>query len=57
VTRPTTLFEARDRFTRVYLLRTIERNEWNLTRAAAELGIDRPYLYALIRKYEIRRPE
>lgn len=57
VTRPTAFYEARENFEKDYIARTLSKHEWNVTRAASELGIDRPYLYELIRKYNLKRPE
>lgn len=56
MTRLNALTEAREQFTRRYLIRTLEKHEWNVTRAASEVGIERSYLYELMRKYEIKRP-
>ena len=56
VTRPTAFHDARDRFTREYLLRVLAKHQWNLTHAASEVGVDRPYLYKLLGRYQIKRP-
>jgi DNA-binding NtrC family response regulator len=37
------------------IVKAIEKSDWNLTRAAAELGINRSTLYDKIKKYEIRQ--
>jgi len=39
------------------LSEALRRNEGNVTRAAAEVGMLRPNFQALMRKYEILRPE
>ena len=36
---PLTLREARDRFEQAYVLRALERENWNQTRAARSLGV------------------
>lgn len=57
VTRPTAFFEAREHFEKSYIVQTLSKHKWNVTRAASEMGIDRPYLYELMRKYNLKRPE
>jgi sigma-54 dependent transcriptional regulator, acetoin dehydrogenase operon transcriptional activator AcoR len=42
-----------ERAERQALLATIERNEWNMTRAAAQLGLSRATLYRKLRQHEI----
>ena len=35
----------------------LEASEWNITRAARILDVDRVTLYNKIRKYELKKPE
>jgi len=39
-----------------HIARMLERNEWNMTRTARVLGIDRVTLYNKVKKYDLRRP-
>lgn len=39
---------------RAFVLEALRRNQWNVTRAAAETGLQRPNFHALMRKYGIR---
>ena len=39
---------------RVFVSRALERNHWNVTRAAEEVGMLRPNFQALMRKYNLR---
>jgi DNA-binding NtrC family response regulator len=41
---------------REHIIRVLEANEWNMTRAARVLKIDRVTLYNKVRKYGIERP-
>ncbi len=47
---------ATDRVERSFILEALERNDWNITKAARETGIQRPNFHALVRKHGIRRP-
>jgi DNA-binding NtrC family response regulator len=40
---------------RSFVLEALERNNWNITKAAEETGIQRPNFHALMRKHGIRR--
>jgi transcriptional regulator of acetoin/glycerol metabolism len=42
-----------ERAERQALLATIERNEWNMTRSAAQLGLSRATLYRKLRQHRI----
>lgn len=39
---------------RLFTLEALRRNDWNVTRAAADVGMQRPNFQALMRKYHIR---
>jgi two-component system NtrC family response regulator len=47
------LKEAREALEKELTLKTVTRNNGNLTRAAQELGISRPTLYDLMEKFGI----
>jgi DNA-binding NtrC family response regulator len=52
-----TLKEARDRFEHAYVLRALERENWNQSRAARRLGVHRNTLLARLAGWGIRRDE
>ncbi len=52
---PLPLREARDRFEQAYVLRALERENWNQSRAARSLGIHRNTLIARMTAWGIRR--
>jgi two-component system response regulator AtoC len=54
---PLSLKEARDRFEQVYILRALERENWNQSRAARTLGVHRNTLLARLAGWGIRRDE
>jgi two-component system nitrogen regulation response regulator NtrX len=56
-TREHTLREARDNFERAYILAELRANEWNMTRTAERLGIERSHLYRKIKAYSIVPPK
>jgi DNA-binding NtrC family response regulator len=41
---------------KTHIARMLERNEWNMTRTARLLRIDRVTLYNKVKKYDLRRP-
>jgi len=51
------LKDARDGFERAYILAELRANDWNMTRTAERLGIERSHLYRLIKKYGITPPK
>jgi two-component system nitrogen regulation response regulator NtrX len=51
--RERTLREARDNFERAYILAELRANDWNMTRTAERLGIERSHLYRKIKAYSI----
>jgi two-component system nitrogen regulation response regulator NtrX len=51
--RERTLREARDGFERAYILAELRANEWNMTRTAERLGIERSHLYRKLKAYSI----
>ena len=55
--RERTLREARDHFERAYILAELRVNEWNITRTAERLGIERSHLYRKIKAYGITAPK
>ena len=46
--------KAVEEIERVFVSRALERNHWNVTRAAEEVGMLRPNFQALMRKYNLR---
>ncbi|HET9925242.1 MAG TPA: helix-turn-helix domain-containing protein [Methylomirabilota bacterium] len=50
-----TLKEARDRFEQAYVLRALEREGWNQSRAARGLGVHRNTLIARLAAWGFRR--
>ncbi len=54
---PLPLREARDRFEQAYVLRALERENWNQSRAARILGVHRNTLIARLAMWGIRRDE
>jgi two-component system nitrogen regulation response regulator NtrX len=51
------LKEARDGFERAYILAELRAQDWNMTRTAERLGIERSHLYRKIRAYGIAPPK
>ena len=51
------LREARDNFERAYILAELRVLEWNMTRTAERLGIERSHLYRKIKAYGITPPK
>jgi two-component system nitrogen regulation response regulator NtrX len=54
--RERSLREARDSFERAYILAELRANDWNMTRTAERLGIERSHLYRKIKAYGITPP-
>ena len=48
---------ARDNFERAYILAELRAQDWNMTRTAERLGIERSHLYRKIRTYNITQPK
>ena len=55
--RERTLKEARDGFERAYILAELRTHDWNMTRTAERLGIERSHLYRKIKAYGIAPPK
>jgi two-component system nitrogen regulation response regulator NtrX len=51
------LKEARDSFERAYILAELRAHDWNMTRTAERLGIERSHLYRKIKTYGITPPK
>jgi DNA-binding NtrC family response regulator len=49
--------KAVEEIERTFVLNALERNHWNVTRAAEEVGMLRPNFQALMRKYNLRARE
>jgi two-component system nitrogen regulation response regulator NtrX len=54
--RERSLKEARDAFERAYILAELRAHDWNMTRTAERLGIERSHLYRKIKAYGITAP-
>jgi two-component system nitrogen regulation response regulator NtrX len=48
--------QARDNFERSFLLHYLEKNVWNISRTAADIGMERSQLHRKIRAYELTPP-
>jgi transcriptional regulator with GAF, ATPase, and Fis domain len=46
--------KAVEEIERSFVLNALERHQWNVTRAAGEVGMLRPNFQALMRKYNLR---
>ncbi len=55
--RERSLREARDSFERAYILAELRANDWNMTRTAERLGIERSHLYRKLKTYNIVPPK
>jgi two-component system nitrogen regulation response regulator NtrX len=55
--RERSLRDARDHFERAFILAELRANDWNMTRTAERLGIERSHLYRKIRAYGISPPK
>ena len=51
------LKDARDAFERAYILGELRAHEWNMTRTAEKLGIERSHLYRKLKIYGITPPK
>jgi DNA-binding NtrC family response regulator len=54
--RERSLRDAREKFERAYILAELRASEWNMTRTAERLGIERSHLYRKIKAYGITPP-
>jgi two-component system nitrogen regulation response regulator NtrX len=52
-----TLHEARGAYEREFVLRKLEENQWNMTRTAAALGLERSHLYRKMKALGISAEE
>jgi two-component system nitrogen regulation response regulator NtrX len=55
--RERSLREARDEFERAFILAELRASDWNMTRTADRLGIERSHLYRKIKAYGITPPK
>jgi two-component system, NtrC family, nitrogen regulation response regulator NtrX len=51
------LKDARESFERAYILSELREHEWNMTRTAEKLGIERSHLYRKLKAYGITPPK
>jgi two-component system, NtrC family, nitrogen regulation response regulator NtrX len=54
---PRSLKDARDAFERAYIVAELRANDWNMTRTAEHLGIERSHLYRKLKAYGITPPK
>jgi two-component system nitrogen regulation response regulator NtrX len=54
--RDKTLKEAREAFERAFILAELRAQDWNMTRTAERLGIERSHLYRKLKAYGITAP-
>jgi two-component system nitrogen regulation response regulator NtrX len=54
---PRSLRDARDSFERAFILAELRVHEWNMTRTAERLGIERSHLYRKLKAYGIAPPK
>ncbi len=52
-----TLHEAREAYEREFILRKLEENQWNMTRTAAAVGLERSHLYRKMKSLGISATE
>jgi len=52
-----TIQEAKKRFEETLILQALERNDWNITKAADELGLERTNLHKKIKQYGLAKKE
>jgi two-component system, NtrC family, nitrogen regulation response regulator NtrX len=57
IDRKLTLQAAKEKIERTMIRRALEQNDWNVTRAAEELGLERTNLHKKIKQYGITRKE
>ena len=55
--RERSLREAREHFERAYILAELHTHDWNMTRTAERLGIERSHLYRKLKAYGITPPK
>jgi DNA-binding NtrC family response regulator len=55
--RAKTLQEARREFERKMVLEALDRNDWNVSRAADELGLERTNLHKKIKQFGLGRKQ
>jgi two-component system nitrogen regulation response regulator NtrX len=55
--RERSLREAREQFEKAYILAELRTHEWNMTRTAERLGIERSHLYRKIKAHGITPPK
>ncbi len=47
------LKEARDEFEKIYILKALQSNSWNISQTAKILDMERTYLYKKIKTYDL----
>lgn len=54
---PASSVESLDDLEKLHILNILQKYEWNISRTAKALGVDRVTLYNKIRKYDLKSPE
>ncbi|MEX0661191.1 MAG: sigma-54 dependent transcriptional regulator [Balneolaceae bacterium] len=55
VDKPLTFQEYKEQSERLYLLKKLEKNDWNISATADEIDIQRSHIYNKMKKYDIER--
>ncbi|UCG13980.1 MAG: PEP-CTERM-box response regulator transcription factor [Deltaproteobacteria bacterium] len=57
VTQPRTLKDFRETLERDFIYHSLAKTSWNIARTAEQIGVSRPTLYDLIKKYELKKQD
>jgi two-component system NtrC family response regulator len=52
-----TLKDVRENLEREFISKALSSNSWNVAKTAEMIGVTRPTLYDLIRKYDLKKQE
>ena len=52
-----TLKDVREELEKNFICETLSSNNWNIARTAQQLGVTRPTLYDLMKKYNLQRQD
>ncbi len=55
IDKPLTFHEYKEQSERLYLLKKLEKNDWNISATADEIDIQRSHIYNKMKKYDIER--
>ncbi|WP_143310312.1 helix-turn-helix domain-containing protein [Chitinophaga vietnamensis] len=51
------LHDFRDEIEKIFIRFMLEKNQWNMTKTAQELDIQRSHLYNKLERYNIQKPQ